>query len=61
MLAVIIYIIGVLLSVVADTTYAAAYAGLALIVLAEVLRVGQHSLQELQGHNLHLGGAGSVG
>ena len=61
-LAVIIYIIGVLLAVFesADT---AADRGFALVVLAQVLRVGQYGLEELQGNDLdfdHLRGMGRV-
>ena len=54
-LAVIIYIIGVLLAVFesADT---AADRGFALVVLAQVLRIRQYGLEELQGNNLHLDG-----
>ena len=40
------------LSVLVDTGDAAADGGLAMIVLAEVLRVGEHGLEELQGHDL---------
>ena len=50
---VIIYIIGVLLAVAAYTADATAYGGLALVVLAEVLRIWQHCLEELQRDNLH--------
>ena len=53
MATVVIYIIGVLLAVF-QSSYAAAYAGLAVVILAEVLRIRQHSLEELQRHNLYL-------
>ena len=53
MRTVIIYIIGVLLAVAAYTADATAYGGLALVVLAEVLRIWQHCLEELQRDNLH--------
>ena len=43
-----------LLAVVANTADAAADRSLAFVVLAEVLRIGQHGLEELQGHNFHL-------
>ena len=56
MRAVVIDIVGVLLTVVADATDAAADRGLTLVVLAQLLRIGQHGLEELQGHNLHLHG-----
>ena len=52
--AVVIDIIGVLLAIVANATDAAADRGLAFVVLAQILRVGQYGLQELQGHNLYL-------
>ncbi len=59
-LAVVIYIIGVLLAVLLATD-AATDGSLAVVVLAEVLGVGQHGLQELQRNDLHLGGlAGAV-
>ena len=50
--AVIVNVVSVFLAVL-DTTYAAADAGFALVVLAKVLRVGQYGLEELQRHNLH--------
>ena len=59
MRTVIIYIIGVLLAVLKSTD-AATDASLALVVFAEVLRVRQHGLKELQRNNLHAGGARTV-
>ena len=53
MAAVVVDVVGERLSVLADTADAAADARLALVVLAKVLRVRQHSLEELQRHNLH--------
>ena len=58
--AVVIYIIGVLLAVL-QATDATADGGLALVVLAEVLRIRQYGLEELQGNDLHFGGAFAVG
>ena len=48
MTAVVIYIIRQVLALLVLARYAAAYRGLAVIILAEILRVGQHGLQELQ-------------
>ena len=45
-------IVGVLLAVVADATDAAADGGLAVVIFAELLGVGQHGLEELQGNDL---------
>ena len=60
MRAVIIYIICVLLPV-SESADAAADARLAIVVLAEVLRVGKHSLEELQGNYLHFDCLGGMG
>ena len=49
---VVVDIIGKLLAVF-ETAYAATYRGLALVVLAEVLRIGQHGFEELQRHDFH--------
>ena len=51
---VIIYIIGVLLTVVAYSADTTANGCLAFVVLAEVLRIGQYRLEELQRNYLHL-------
>ena len=56
MRAVVVDIVGKFLAIVTDTANAAADACLAVVVRAEVLRVGQHSFEELQRHNLHLHG-----
>ena len=61
MAAVVIDVVGLLLAVL-DAAYATADGCLALIVLAEVLRIRQHGLEELQGYDVHLYGlAGTVG
>ena len=52
MRTVVIYIVGVLLAT-AQTPDAATDGGLAVVVLAQVLRVGEYGLEELEGHNLH--------
>ena len=59
--AVVINIVGVLLAVKADTANAATDACLAVVVFAEVLRIGQHGLEELQRHNLHCRHTTAVG
>ena len=53
-LTVVVDVVGVLLAVL-NTADAAADRGLAFVVLAEVLRVWQHGLQELQRYDLHPG------
>ena len=57
---VVIYIIGMLLPA-SESTDAAADARLAIVVLSEVLGIGQNRFKELQGHNLHFDGLGSGG
>ena len=44
-----------------DTTDATADRGLAFVVLAQILRIGQYGLQELQGYDLNLGSTRAVG
>ncbi len=51
MAAVVVDVIGTLLPVF-DATDAAANGGLSCVVLAQLTRIGQHCLQELNGHNL---------
>ncbi len=53
MAAVVVDIVSALLAVF-QSADAAADARFAVVVLAQVLRVGQHRLEELQRHNLHL-------
>ena len=60
MATVVIYIIGMLLAVVANTTNATANRGLSLVILAQILWVGQYSFQELQRYNLYLSCACAV-
>ena len=61
MLAVVVNIIGVLLAVLLSAD-AATDRGLSVVVLAEVLRVRQYGLEELQWYDFHLGSlAGAVG
>ena len=60
MLAVVIDVVCALLAVLYSAN-TAADACLAVVVLAQVLRVGEHGLEELQGHYFHAGGAGAVG
>ena len=55
MLAVVIYVVCLLLTVF-HSPDAASYGCLAVIVLAEVLRIGQYGLQELKRNDLHLCG-----
>jgi hypothetical protein len=58
--AVVIYIIGVLLAIVANTTDTTADRGLTLVVLAQILWVRQHGLEELQRYNLYLGSTSAI-
>ena len=58
--AVVVDVVGLLFAVL-QSTDAATDAGLAIIVLAEVLRVGQHGLEELEGNYLHLDGTAAIG
>ena len=53
MRAVVVDVVCMLLSILAYTTYAATDGSLSVVVLAEVLRIGQNSLEELQGNYLH--------
>ena len=52
-LAVVVDIVGVFLAGL-DAADAATDRGLAVVVLAQVLRIGQHGLEELQGNYLYL-------
>ena len=60
MAAVVVYIVGVLLAILANTTNATADGGFTFIVLTQVLWVGQYGLQDLKGDNLYFGGTCSV-
>ena len=54
MLAVVVDVVGALLAVF-HAANATADGGFAVVVLAQILRVGQHGFEELQRHDVHLG------